>query len=98
MDARKCTSGFLFTLRGGATSWRSIKQSCIADFTIEAEYIAASEAAKETVWLRIFLLDLGVVPSAQSTIALYSDSSEAVANSKEPRAHTKEVILSVNIT
>ena len=38
-------------------------QSCIADSTMEAEYVVALEAAKKEVWLRNFLLDLGVVPS-----------------------------------
>ena len=41
-----------------------MKQSSIADSTMEAEYIAASEAAKEAVWLKNFLIDLRVVPSA----------------------------------
>ena len=79
----------MFTLGGGAISWRSIKQSCIADSTMEAEYVAASEAAKEAVWLRNFLMDLGVVPSAQPAMTLYCDNSGAVANSREPRAHKK---------
>ena len=39
----------MFTLGGGAVSWRSVKQSSIADFTMEAEYIVASEAEKEAV-------------------------------------------------
>ena len=56
---------------------------------MEAEYIAASEAAKEAVWLRNFLLDLEVVPSAQSAITLYCDNSGAVANAKEPRSHKR---------
>ena len=51
--------------------------------------MAASEAAKEAVWLRNFLLDLGVVPSMQLPITLYCDNSGAVANSKEPRTHKK---------
>ena len=88
-DSRKSTSGYVFTLGGGAISWRSIKQSCIADSTMEAEYVAASEAAKEAVWLRNFLMDLGVVPSAQPAMTLYCDNSGAVANSREPRAHKK---------
>ena len=70
-------------------SWRSMKQSSIADSTMEAEYIAASEAAKEAVWLKNFLLDLGVVPSVQSAITIYYDNSEAVANSKEHRNHKR---------
>ncbi|KAA0047867.1 gag/pol protein [Cucumis melo var. makuwa] len=48
-DARKSTSGSVFTLNGGALVWRSIKQSCIADSTMEAEYVAACEEAKESV-------------------------------------------------
>ena len=66
-----------------------MKQSSIADSTIEAEYIAASEAAKEVVWLKNFLLDLGVVPSAQSAITLYCDNSGAVVNAKEPGSHKR---------
>ena len=55
-------NSYLFTLGSGAISWRSIKQSCIADSTMEAKYVAASKVAKEAVWLRNFLVDLGVVP------------------------------------
>ena len=86
-ESRKSTSGYVFTLGGGSISWRSVKQSSIADSTMEGEYIAASEAAKEAIWLKNFLLDLGVVPSAQSAITLYCDNSGAVANAKELRSH-----------
>ena len=51
---------------------------------MEAEYVAACEAAKEAVWLRQFLIDLEVVSSANKQITIYRDSSGAVANSKEP--------------
>ena len=64
-DSRKSTSGSVFTLNGGSVVWRSVKQSCIADSTMEAEYVAACEAAKEAVWLRKFLIDLEVVPDAE---------------------------------
>ena len=56
---------------------------------MEVEYIATSELAKVVMWLRNFLMDLEVVPSAQSTITLYYDNSGAVANSKEPRSHKR---------
>ena len=60
-DSRKSTSRHLFTLGGGVVSWRSIKQKCIADLTIETEYVVACEAAKEVVWLEKFLMELEVV-------------------------------------
>ena len=88
-DSRKSTSGSVFTLGGGAIVWRSVKQSCIADSTMEAEYVAACEAAKEAVWLRKFLSDLEVVPDMDKPITLYCDNSGAVANSKEPRSHKR---------
>ncbi|OIT19146.1 retrovirus-related pol polyprotein from transposon tnt 1-94, partial [Nicotiana attenuata] len=56
---------------------------------MEAEYVVASEAAKEVVWLRNFLKELNVVPSVQAPIVLYCDNSGAVANSKEPRSHKR---------
>ena len=48
-DLRKSTSGYVFTLGGAVVSWRSIKQSCIVDSTMEAEYVLTSEATKEAV-------------------------------------------------
>ncbi|KAL0546872.1 hypothetical protein IC582_016790 [Cucumis melo] len=88
-DSRKSTSGSVFTLYGGAVVWCSIKQGCIADSTMEAEYIATCGAAKEVVWLRKFLHDLEVVPNMNLPITLYCDNIGAVANSKEPRSHKR---------
>ena len=50
-DSRKSTSEYFFTLEEEAVSWRNIKKSCIVDSTTEAEYVVASEAAKEAMWL-----------------------------------------------
>ena len=61
LEFRKSTSGYVFTLGGGAISYRSVKQSCIVNSTIEAKYIATSKAVKEVVWLKKFLSNLGVV-------------------------------------
>ena len=48
-DSCKSTFGLVFIFGGGAIVWRSVKQLCIADSTMEAEYIVACEAAKEAV-------------------------------------------------
>ena len=69
--------------------WRSIKQSCISDSTMEAEYVAAAEAAKEAVWLRKFFTDLEVIPGMDKAITLYYDNSTAIANTKESRHHKR---------
>ena len=44
LDFKKSTSGCVFTLGGEAITWRSVKQSCIADSIVEAEFVAACEA------------------------------------------------------
>ncbi|KAK8676583.1 hypothetical protein V6N13_142157 [Hibiscus sabdariffa] len=51
-DDSRSQSGFVFCLNGGTVSWKSSKQDIVADYTTKAEYIAASEAAKETVWIK----------------------------------------------
>ena len=72
-DSRKSNSGPMFTLNGGAIVWQSIKQVCLANFTMKAEYVAACEATKEVVWLRKLLTNLEVVPnmSFPTTLLLY---------------------------
>ena len=56
---------------------------------MEAEYIAACEAAKEAVWLKKFYSDLEVVPDVDKPLVLYCDNNGAVANSKEPQSHKR---------
>ncbi|KAK8662652.1 hypothetical protein V6N13_024543 [Hibiscus sabdariffa] len=81
--------GFVFCLNGGVVSWKSSKQDTVADSTIEAEYIAASEAAKEAVWIKKFVTELGVVPSISDAMELYCDNNGAIAQAKEPRSHQR---------
>ena len=61
----------------------------MADSVCEAEYIAASDAAKEAVWLRKFITELGVAPSLDGSVLLYCDSTGAIAQTKESKAHQR---------
>jgi hypothetical protein len=61
----------------------------VTDSTTEAEYIATSETAKEGVWMRRFLIELGVFPNASSPLNLHCDNNGAIAQAKEPRNHQK---------
>ena len=56
---------------------------------MEAEFVVSCEAAKEAVWLKKFLYDLGVVRIEQVPITLFYDNSGMVAQSKNPRNHKK---------
>ena len=48
-NSKKLTSENVFTLESGAISWRSIKQSCVVDSIMQAEYVVASKATKEAI-------------------------------------------------
>ncbi|KAL1356069.1 hypothetical protein AAHE18_05G157000 [Arachis hypogaea] len=54
------TSGWIFTLGGGAVSWGSKKQTCITDSTMAAEFVALAAANKEAEWLRDLLHKISV--------------------------------------
>ncbi|KAI5413939.1 hypothetical protein KIW84_058186 [Lathyrus oleraceus] len=69
--------------------FRSSKQDIIVDSTTEAEYIAASSAEKEAVWIKKFISELGIVPSIMDPIGLYCDNNGAIAQTKKPRSHQR---------
>ena len=71
VDDRRSTIGYLFTLLGWPICWKSTLQSIVAMSTIEAEYIAVAEAAKEALWLKGLVKVLGL---NQSGVQMHCDS------------------------
>ena len=69
-DDSKSQTGYMFILNGGAVSWSSSKQSVVAGSTCEAKYIAALEAVNEGVWMKEFISNLGVIPSASGLMKI----------------------------
>ncbi|KAK1631341.1 hypothetical protein QYE76_005656 [Lolium multiflorum] len=88
-DDSKSQSGYVFILNGAAVSWASSKQCTVAKSSTESEYIAASEASSEAVWMKRFIIELGVVPSALDPLVIYCDNMGAIANAQEPRSHKR---------
>ncbi|KAK4406496.1 Retrovirus-related Pol polyprotein from transposon TNT 1-94 [Sesamum angolense] len=74
-DDTKSQSGFVFKLNGGVVAWKSSKQYTTVDSTMKAEYIAASEAAKEAVWMKNYIQELGVVPNIAEPIVIFCDNN-----------------------
>ena len=85
INDRKSTIGYLFQVIGGAVFWKSKKQGCVALSTAEAEYIALSGAAQESVWLRQLLTEMGNPPKTPTT--MFEDNQSAIAMSKNPHFH-----------
>ena len=87
IDSRRSVGGFVFEIAGGVVSWSSKKQPTVALSTVEAEYMAASNATKEAIWLRSLLEDLGFKQVAATII--YGDNQGCIALSRNPVAHSR---------
>ena len=56
---------------------------------MKTEYVTASKASKEVVWLRKFLSDLKVILGMNRPITFYCDNTSAIANTKDSRHHKR---------
>ena len=81
IDTRRSTTGYVFTLNGGAISWQSKRQPTVAASTTEAEYMAAAAAVKEGLWVRKLLSDLGI---NTKTIHILADNQSAIKILRNP--------------
>eukprot|EP00253_Pinus_taeda_P036610 PITA_36610 len=76
-DDQKSTSGYVFHMGSRAISCASKKQPIVALCTTEAEYVAATAAACQAVWMRRMLRSLGQA-QAKGTM-IFCDNSSAIA-------------------
>ena len=59
VDGRRSQSGYIVMLGGNTVSCKSVLQRIVALSSMEAEFIAATEATKEILWIRRLLADMG---------------------------------------
>ena len=85
-EHRYAISGYAYILDGGAVSWMLKKQELITLSTAKAEYVTATHAVKEGVWLHHFVEEV-FQPLANPTI-LYCDNQAAIALTKDRSFHT----------
>ena len=77
-DDRKSTSGYVFTLVGGAISWKSSKQTVTISSTMYAEFVACYEATEQVNWLKNFIPGLKMVDDIYRPLKLYYDNNPTV--------------------
>ena len=87
LDTRRSTTGYVVMLNNGAVTWRSQRQPTVALSTMEAEYMALTEATKELLWMRRFLTELGY--GNDDPVDLFTDNQSALALSKNPVSHAR---------
>jgi len=84
---RKSTSGCCFSLGSAAVSWFSRKQRSVALSSAEAEYMAASQATCEALWLRKLLVDL--FDQELRPTVIYCDNQSCIQLSENPVFHDR---------
>ncbi|KAK1691935.1 hypothetical protein QYE76_008632 [Lolium multiflorum] len=77
-DEIKATTGHVFTLGGGAVSWKSCKQAILTRSTMKAELTALDTATVEAEWLRELLMNLPVVEKPIPAIPMNYDNQTVI--------------------
>ncbi|MCH90673.1 hypothetical protein A2U01_0011595 [Trifolium medium] len=75
----KSTTGWVFTLTGGAISWKSKKQICITLSTMESEFVALASASQEVEWLSDLLLEVPLAKENGLKVFIHRDSQTTLA-------------------
>jgi hypothetical protein len=93
-DKRRSTSGYVFLINGGPISWKSRKQTSTALSSNEAEYMAASEAARETEWLYRLLeaMELYTVPLQSTSRSISTIRAPKISPSQRSRRTVPNIL------
>jgi hypothetical protein len=82
IDTRRSTTGYLFVFGGAPISWASRLQPTVALSSTEAEYMAATEATNEAIYLRQLFTDMNCPPRVATVI--FEDNQGAIKLASNP--------------
>ncbi|XP_074356309.1 secreted RxLR effector protein 161-like [Apium graveolens] len=85
IEDRKSTGGVAFYLNDSLITWMSQKQKCVALSSCEAEFMAATAAACQGIWLRNLLSQ--ITDEKVGLVTLYIDNKSAIDLAKNPMFH-----------
>ncbi|XP_071653754.1 uncharacterized protein [Temnothorax longispinosus] len=91
VDTRKSMSGVTLLLNSGPIIWSARKQGVVATSTTDAEYIAAHDAAKEIVWTRGLLEEIGAAQESPTTLNCDNAAAEKLIKNAVFHRRTKHV-------
>lgn len=94
LDNRRSTSGYVFTMYGGAISWCSRRQATVALSSTEAELISAVGCIQEAIWIRGLLNELF---NKMEAVTINVDNKGAIHNLKNNNisSRTKHVDIKI---
>ena len=84
-DEMKTTSGYVFTLGGGAVSWKYCKQTILTKSTMEAELTTLDKSCTKSEWLQELLMDLPVVEKPILAILMNCDNQTVIVKAKSSK-------------
>lgn len=84
-EDRKSTGGMVFYLNESLVTWVSQKQRCVALSSCEAEFMAATAAACQAIWLRNVLKE--VTGEQIGHVLIYIDNKSAIDLAKNSVFH-----------
>ena len=87
VDTRRGTTVYIFKICGGPVSSQSRMQPSVALSSMESEYMTASAAAQEAMWMNRLLQQLGF--KASRPITLYKDNKAAILFADHPGDHRR---------
>ncbi|KAD6453258.1 hypothetical protein E3N88_07963 [Mikania micrantha] len=87
IEDRRGTTGMAFYLSGNLITWSSQKQKTVALSSCEAEFMAATSAACEALWLRNLVADL--TGNEAQKVVLLVDNASAISLMKNPVFHSR---------
>ncbi|KAJ4723712.1 Retrovirus-related Pol polyprotein from transposon TNT 1-94 [Melia azedarach] len=86
VDSRRSMTGYVFSLGSSVVSWKATLQPTVTLSTTEAEYMALTETAKEGIWLKGLVSDLGL---HHDQAIVYCDSLSAICLAKDQVHHER---------
>jgi hypothetical protein len=89
IDQIYTTSGHVFTLGGGAVSWRSWKKTILTKSTMKAELTALDTTSVEAEWLCELLSDLPVVEKPVPAILMNCDNKTVITKVNSAKDNAK---------
>jgi transposase InsO family protein len=94
-ETLKSTTGYVFMMASGAVSWRSRRQAPRGLSSMEAEYYALTETAREATWLRLLLSELSYEKADLHPTRIFGDNIPSQILAKNPEYHGRSKHIKV---